>query len=234
MIRVMIVDDQALIRESLELMLGLKEGIEVVGAAKDAEEAIAMARERRPDIVLMDVRLPGMDGVACMERILSERAECSVIVLSTFDDDEYVFRALRSGARGYLLKTIPTDELVSAIRTVHGGGVLMNPEVAMKVFDHFSRSKARRDEPDARSPNGPEANATEAPACLNRSELAIVGLIGEGMSNKEITARLGLSEGTVRNYISNILSKLGLRDRTQIAIWAVGDRTGIRARSPRT
>jgi DNA-binding NarL/FixJ family response regulator len=220
MIRVMIVDDQALIRESLEMILALKEGIEVVAVARDGKEAIEMAEERKPDVILMDVRLPGMNGVECVEIIRARTPAVNVIVLSTFDDDEYVFRALRSGARGYLLKTIPIEELVSAIRTVASGGALMNPSVAARVLGRFARSPG--DEPLRR-----ESIASEDPEnaaarrSLNRSEAAIVRLIGGGLSNKEITARLNLSEGTVRNYISGILSTLGLRDRTQIAIWAV-------------
>jgi DNA-binding NarL/FixJ family response regulator len=209
MVRVLLADDQSLILESLEMMLNLKEDIQVVGTAHNGQEAIQLADQLRPEVILMDVRMPVLDGVASTEIIRARHPEIHIIVLSTFDDDEYVFRALRNGARGYLLKTIPIDELAQAIRTVHSGGALMNPEIAVKVFDHFARSAAP-----------PPAVPCPCPA-LNRSDLKIVRLIAAGMSNREITARLNLSEGTVRNYISSILVKLHLRDRTQIALWAV-------------
>jgi DNA-binding NarL/FixJ family response regulator len=215
MIRVLLADDQALILESLEMMLNLKEDIRVVGAAHDGKEAIELAEQLHPDVILMDVRMPVLDGVASLERICARHPDIQVIVLTTFDDDEYVFKALRHGARGYLLKTIPVDELAKAIRTVHGGGALIHPGVAVKVFDHFKRGAA---EAEARGAALPPA---EIPGGLNRSDLRIVKLIAAGLSNREITSRLNLSEGTVRNYISNILLKLHLRDRTQIALWAV-------------
>jgi DNA-binding NarL/FixJ family response regulator len=213
MVRVLLADDQSLILESLEMMLNLKEDIQVVGTAHNGQEAIQMADQLRPEVILMDVRMPVLDGVASTEIIRARHPEIHIIVLSTFDDDEYVFRALRNGARGYLLKTIPIDELAQAIRTVHSGGALMNPEIAVKVFDHFARA--------AVAPVPAPAPGRSPCAALNRSDLRIVKLIAAGMSNREITARLNLSEGTVRNYISSILVKLHLRDRTQIALWAV-------------
>lgn len=222
MVRVLLADDQSLILESLEMMLNMKEGIQVVGTAHNGQEAIDLADRLIPDVILMDVRMPVMDGVSSMEIIRSHHPEINIIVLSTFDDDEYVFKALRNGARGYLLKTIPIDELVKAIRTVHSGGALMNPEVAVKVFDHFARTgRLPGTECGNSSDRDPETRPTDVVSGLNRSEMKIVKLIGVGLSNKEITARMNLSEGTVRNYISNILLKLHLRDRTQIAIWAV-------------
>jgi DNA-binding NarL/FixJ family response regulator len=131
MVRVLIADDQSLILESLEMMLSLKEGIQVVGTARNGREAIELADRLLPDVILMDVRMPVLDGVASTEAIRSRHPAINIIVLSTFDDDEYVFKALRNGARGYLLKTIPMEELAQAIRTVHAGGVLMDPEVAV-------------------------------------------------------------------------------------------------------
>lgn len=213
MVRVVLADDQTLILESLEMMLNLKEGIQVVGTAHNGQEAIELADRLLPDVILMDVRMPVLDGVASMEIIRARHPEIHIIVLSTFDDDEYVFKALRGGARGYLLKTIPIEELAKAIRLVHSGGALMNPEIAIKVFDHFARAGG--------ADSAPAARPAEPVAGLNRSDLKIVKLIGAGLSNKEITARMNLSEGTVRNYISSILLKLHLRDRTQIALWAV-------------
>jgi DNA-binding NarL/FixJ family response regulator len=167
-----------------------------------------------PEVILMDVRLPGVDGVTAMVQIRQSEPAAQVIILSTFDDDEFVFRALRHGARGYLLKSIPAVELAQAIRKVHAGEALMNSEVTAKVFAHFA-SEAQEDvDPATATPR------------LNRSEEAIVDRIALGDSNKEIASRLHLSEGTVRNYISNILIKTGLRDRTQVAIWAVQRRGG--------
>jgi DNA-binding NarL/FixJ family response regulator len=222
MVRVLLADDQALILESLEMMLNLKEGIQVVGTAHNGQEAVDLADRLLPDVILMDVRMPVMDGVTSMEIIRSRHPEIHVIVLSTFDDDEYVFKALRNGARGYLLKTIPSDELAKAIRTVHSGGALMNPEIAVKVFERFSKTGGTSEiKPDLPSSRDPDISASEAVSGLNRSELKIVKHIGMGLSNREITAKMNLSEGTVRNYISSILFKLHLRDRTQIAIWAV-------------
>jgi DNA-binding NarL/FixJ family response regulator len=222
-IRLLIVDDQSLIRESLELLLHGRGDIEVVATAKSGEEAISLALETRPDVILMDVRLPGMDGVSAMAEIRRGLPEAQVIILSTFDNDEFVFRALRNGARGYLLKSIPIAELVESIHKVHAGEALMNPEVTAKVFAHFAREASPPDDlPPAPEPS---AEKTEPPR-LNRSEEAIVELIAQGFSNKEITVRLSLSEGTVRNYISSILLKTGLRDRTQVAIWAVHRKGG--------
>lgn len=225
MIRILLADDQALIRESLELMLNLKEGIEVVGTASDGNQALALARELVPDIILMDIRMPGLDGISCIERLRIDLPAINIIVLSTFDDDDYVFRALRAGARAYLLKSIPINELEAAIRKVRAGGAIMDPDVASKVFAHFSGQKdgaASASHPSApATPPASPAPTGGAPRPLNRSERGIIGLIAAGLSNKEITTRLNLSEGTVRNYISSILIKLGLRDRTQIAIWAV-------------
>lgn len=230
MIRVLLVDDQALIRESLELMLNLKDGIAVVGTASDGNQALSLAAELQPDIILMDVRMPGLDGVSCIEQLRVDRPTINIIVLSTFDDDEYVFRSLRAGARAYLLKSIPMDELVAAIRTVQAGGAIMDPDVASKVFAHFSKGGVDtlgKGTPAKASDSQPQTVALENRSSVDsqrpitRSEQGIISLIAAGFSNKEITSRLNLSEGTVRNYISSILLKLGLRDRTQIAIWAV-------------
>jgi DNA-binding NarL/FixJ family response regulator len=227
MVRVLLADDQALILESLEMMLNLKEGIQVVGTAHNGREAIELADKLVPDVILMDVRMPVMDGVSSLEIIHGRQPAINIIVLSTFDDDEYVFKALRSGARGYLLKTIPMEELAKAIRTVHAGGALMNPEIVVKVFDHFAHTERNTANGNENSANREtklrpaEGRPAEVVSGLNRSELKIVKLIGAGHSNKEITAHMNLSEGTVRNYISSILLKLHLRDRTQIALWAV-------------
>ena len=210
MIRVLIVDDQELFRESLKVVLSVSPGIQVLDAASSVTEALKSAAARRPDVVLMDVRMPGMDGVEGT-RLLKERYPgMKVIVLTTFDDDEYVFGALKNGASGYLLKGSSVSELSKAIQVVYEGGAMLNPNVASKAIQQFSSMAKGSLQVDGRG--------TEE---LSKSEWQIIRTVGCGMSNKEIAQELCLSEGTVRNTISSILSKLDLRDRTQLAIWAV-------------
>lgn len=210
MIGVLIVDDQELFRESLKVVLSVSPGIRVLDAASSVAEALKSAAARRPDVVLMDVRMPGMDGVEGT-RLLKERyPEMKVIVLTTFDDDEYVFGALKNGASGYLLKGSSVSELSKAIQVVYEGGAMLNPNIASKAIQQFSSMAKGSLQVDGRG--------TEE---LSKSEWQIIRTVGCGMSNKEIARELCLSEGTVRNTISSILSKLDLRDRTQLAIWAV-------------
>lgn len=212
MIRVLIVDDQELFRESLKVVLSVSAGIQVVDAVSGVAEALKSAAKYRPDVVLMDIRMPGMDGVEGT-RLLKERYPAmKVIVLTTFDDDEYVFGALKNGASGYLLKGSSISELSEAIQVAHSGGAMINPNIASKVIQQFS-SMAR----GSSSIQVDEALTAE----ISRSEWQIIRTVGCGMSNKEIAQELCLSEGTVRNTLSGILSKLNLRDRTQLAIWAV-------------
>lgn len=216
MIKVMIAEDQELIRQSLEFVISNKEDMQIVALAETGKQAVELAKEKKPDIILMDIRMPEMDGVEATKIIKKMFPQIKIIVLTTFDDDEYVFDALKNGASGYLLKGISLNELVESIRIVMNGGSLINPTIATKVCKFFSQMA--------------EADYTkkiqsDALSSLNKNELKIMKLIGMGLSNKEITKELNLSEGTVRNYISNILSKLDLRDRTQIAILAV--QTGI-------
>jgi DNA-binding NarL/FixJ family response regulator len=211
-IKVLIAEDQEIIRQSLEIMLSNKPDIQIVGTAENGREAIRMTRKLLPDVILMDIRMPEMDGIQCIEVIKEALPQIKIIVLTTFDDDEYVFNALKNGASGYLLKGISVRELVEAIKIVHNGGALINPNIAVKVFKFFSQM-ANADY---------RMNISEsAIKDLSKTELRIIQLIGMGMSNKEITDKLKFSEGTVRNYISNILNKLNLRDRTQIAIYAI-------------
>lgn len=201
MIKVMIADDQELIRQSLQIVLEMKEGIEVTATAKDGREVIQEVRKDKPDVILMDVRMPEMDGVQCTQIIKEQYPDVKIIILTTFDDDEYVYNALKHGASGYLLKGISMDELEKAINTVHSGGAMINPEVAQSNYDTSIHAQ----------------NVEE----ITDAEWEIIKLVGRGMSNKEISTELSLSEGTVRNYLSTILSKLDLRDRTQLAIWEV-------------
>lgn len=212
MIKVLIADDQELIRQSLQIVLETKEGIEVVATAKDGLEVINLVRKEKPDVILMDVRMPEMDGVQCTKIIKDTYPQVKIIILTTFDDDEFVFSALKHGASGYLLKGISMDELEKAIHTVYKGGAMINPEIASKVVDLFSEMAQSNYDIMIEAQNVDE---------LTDTEWNIVKYVGRGMSNKEISAKMSLSEGTVRNYLSTILNKLNLRDRTQLAIWEV-------------
>jgi DNA-binding NarL/FixJ family response regulator len=212
MIKVMIVEDQELIRHSLEIVLSNKTNIAVVGTAKDGQEAVILCKKLMPNIILLDIRMPNMDGVAACKIIKERFPEIKIIVLTTFDDDEYVFNAIKYGASGYLLKGISVDELLSAIQTVWDGGTLITPIIASKLVSFFTQL--------AKS-NLPPIPATNHINELQPTENKIVQLISQGFNNKEIAARLFLSEGTVRNNISSILTKLNLRDRTQLAIYYI-------------
>ena len=212
MIKVLIADDQELIRQSLQIVLETKEGIEVVGTAKDGREVIQLVRKEKPDVILMDIRMPEMDGVQCTKIIKDIYPNIKIIILTTFDDDEFVFSALKHGASGYLLKGISMDELEKAIHTVYKGGAMINPEIATKVVEQFSEMAQSNYDVSIEAQNVEE---------LTDTEWEIIKFVGRGMSNKEISGAMSLSEGTVRNYLSTILNKLDLRDRTQLAIWEV-------------
>ncbi len=212
MIKVLIADDQELIRHSLQIVLGNQEGIEVTGTAENGVQVIRAVRANKPDVILMDIRMPEMDGVQCTKIIKENYSDIKIIILTTFDDDEYVFSALRDGASGYLLKGISMSELVDAIHKVHSGSAMINPDIATKVVQLFSQI--------AKSNFAVQVKKEAVDSIVNNEWKVIKG-IGRGLSNKEIAAELSLSEGTVRNYISSILNKLNLRDRTQLAIWAV-------------
>ena len=212
MIKVIIVDDQELIRESLKVVLNVSPDIKVVDAAANVAEALKSAVKYKPDVVLMDIRMPGMDGVEGTKLLKERCPQAKVIVLTTFDDDEYVFGAVKNGASGYLLKGSSVTELSEAIRIAHSGGAMIHPNIASKVLEQFSVM--------AKGPARIQVD-NRVQSDISRSEWQIIRTVGSGMSNKEIAAELCLSEGTVRNTISSILSKLGLRDRTQLAIWAV-------------
>lgn len=212
MIKVLIADDQSLIRESLRVVLDSREGIEVTDVVPDGQEVVRSVRQNRPDVILMDIRMPKMDGVQCTQIVKESDPDIKIIVLTTFDDDEYVYSALKYGASGYLLKGVSMDELVAAIRTVHSGGAMINPDIAIKVVRLFSQI-AKKDFSVRVQSQGVEK--------LTKTEHKIIEQVACGAANKEIADTLCLSEGTVRNYLSAILNKLGLRDRTQLAIWAI-------------
>lgn len=212
MIKILIADDQELIRQSLSIILGNETDFEVTDTVSNGVEVVRSVRKNKPDVILMDIRMPEMDGVVCTQIIKENYPNIKIIILTTFDDDEYVFNALKNGASGYLLKGVSMKELAEAVRKVHEGTAMINGDIASKVVKLFSQMA--------------QSNITirvdeSSVADLKETECRITALVGSGMSNKEIAAKLNLSEGTVRNGLSTILGKLALRDRTQLAIWAV-------------
>jgi DNA-binding NarL/FixJ family response regulator len=211
-IRVLIVDDQDLIREGFRGLIGSEPDLEVVGVASDGVEGVRLASELRPDVVVMDIRMPAMDGLEATRQIRSQPdlEQTRVLMLTTFDLDEYVFGALRAGASGFLLKDVPVDELRNAIRVVAGGEALLAPSVTRSLIEAFVRTPA---------PSAPMAAAATLPD-LTARELEITRLVAEGLSNGEIADRLVLSHATVKTHISRILAKLELRDRVQLVIAA--------------
>lgn len=212
MIKILIADDQELIRQSLMIILNSENNFEVTDAVANGVEVIRSVRKEKPDVILMDIRMPEMDGVVCTQIIKENYPGIKIIILTTFDDDEYVFNALKNGASGYLLKGVSMKELVEAVRKVYEGTAMINGDIASKVVKLFSKMA--------------QSNITirvdeKSVADLKETEWKITALVGSGLSNKEIASKLSLSEGTVRNGLSTILGKLDLRDRTQLAIWAV-------------
>jgi len=206
-IRLMIVDDQKLMRQGLRTLLELEGGFEIVAEAGDGQAALDAYAEFQPDIVLMDIRMPGMDGVEATRRLHEKWPNAHLIVLTTFNDDAYVFEALRVGALGYLLKDLSGQELANAVRTVANGGALIDPSVARKVISEFARLT-----PPVRPIND------GLPEPLTERELDVLRLLAEGLSNRQIGYKLSLTEGTVKNYVTNVLQKIGARDRTQAAL----------------
>ena len=208
-IHVLIVDDQRLMRDGLRTLIELESDLVVAGEAEDGLEAIVMYRNTGPDVVLMDVQMPNLNGVEATRRIKSDWDEANILILTTFDDDEYIFEALRAGASGYLLKDVSGKELADAIRVVAKGGTLIAPSVARKVVSEFARLK----------PASPKMVETLSDP-LSEREFEILKVLAQGYTNKEIADKLYLAEGTVKNYVTNILQKIGARDRTQAAIKA--------------
>jgi NarL family two-component system response regulator LiaR len=204
-IRVLIVDDHAVVREGLRSFLDLQDGIEVVGEAGDGAEAVDEAERLRPDVVLMDLVMPNVDGVEAMRRLRERVPATRVIVLTSFLDEERLLPAIRAGAAGYLLKNAQPQELARAIRAAHDGEALIDPAVAARLVDAI----AGEGEPDARYDQ------------LTRREREVLELIGRGLSNKRIAQELGAAEKTVKNHVSHVLAKLGVADRTQAAMYAV-------------
>ena len=204
MIRLLLVDDQSIIREGLSSLLQAQPDLEIVGTAENGKIGVEQALSLHPDVVLMDVRMPVMDGVAATQTLQERAPDIKVLVLTTFDDDEYVSKALNYGAKGYLLKDTPSEELARAIRSIHKGYTQLGPGLLEKAIA-----------PPPTMDNPPEL------AQLTPRELEVLHCLGKGYSNKEIAATLYISERTVKNYVTNILSRLNLRDRTQAALLAV-------------
>ncbi|WP_328927687.1 response regulator transcription factor [Streptomyces sp. NBC_00190] len=210
-IKVVVAEDQSAVRAGLVLILRSAGGIEVVGEAADGEEAVRLARELRPDLVLMDVQMPKLDGVSATREVVAEGL-ADVLVLTTFDHDEYVFGALRAGAAGFLLKNAEAAELIEAVRTVARGEGLIAPAVTRRLISEFAAPRP------ARAPVSPEATA--AVASLTRREREVLSALGEGLSNAEIAERLEMAESTAKTHVSRLLGKLELRSRLQAAVLA--------------
>jgi DNA-binding NarL/FixJ family response regulator len=208
-IRVLLVDDQLLFRDGLRKLLSVQRGLEVVGEAMNGVEALEVARRLNPDVVLMDLRMEVMNGVDATRSLHEQQPDCRVIVLTTFDDDEDVFAALRAGAIGYLLKDAPTDRLVEAIQLAHRGESFLQPSVAAKVVAEFSKGSSKDDD-----------ELEDLAELLSDRELSVLRHLVGGLSNKEIAKALHIAEGTVKNYMTSIMDKLGVQDRTQAALRA--------------
>ncbi|MCX5405804.1 response regulator transcription factor [Streptomyces sp. NBC_00335] len=221
--RVLVVDDQVLLRGSFRILVENEPGLTAVGEAGNGAEAVELARLHRPDVVLMDVRMPVMDGIEATRRICGspETAGVRVLILTTFDLDEYVYAALRAGAAGFLLKDAPPAEVLAAIRVIAAGDSLLAPSVTRRLIEEFARRPEPEPDPDPDPDPTPVPGHGPAPlAGVTEREREVLELIARGLSNDEITARLHLSMGTVKTHIGRLLSKLSARDRAQLVITA--------------
>jgi DNA-binding NarL/FixJ family response regulator len=216
MIRVLIADDQSLVRTGFKMILDAESDIEVVGEAGDGAAALTMARTMRPDVVLMDIRMPGIDGITATGQVTAELPGIRILILTTFDLDDYVHAGLRAGASGFLLKDVPAPDLVAAIRTVAAGDSVLSPSTTRRLIERFVPLLP-----------APAATATDSLAALTNREREVFALVAKGRSNREIADTLFLSEGTVKIHVSRLLGKLGLRDRVHAVILAY--ETGVRA-----
>ncbi|WP_125773333.1 response regulator [Antribacter gilvus] len=208
MIRVAVVDDQTLVRQGILSLLGLSEEIEVVGEGEDGDDALALVERGDVDVLLLDLRMPRRDGIAALEALSERGSQTPVLVLTTFDDDELVLRALRAGARGYLLKDVTLDQLVGAIRSLAAGGVLLQPGLTDRLFRAVSARPG-------------STTGFERPEPLTARELDVLRLAAAGYSNTEIASALHLASGTVKNHLSSVFVKLGVRDRTRAVLRAL-------------
>lgn len=210
MIRIMIVDDQSLIRDGLAMILNLRPELEVVGTASDGDEVVQKVKQLQPEIILMDIRMPRMNGVEGTCLVREKFPYIKVLMLTTFSDSELIFEALEQGASGYLLKDMETDAIAQAILTVHSGGVVLPQDITAQIIEELKKTKV-----------AVECNPPEQLKQLTEREVDVLRAIGLGLNNKEIAEKLFITEGTVKNHVSNLISKLELRDRTQAAIYAV-------------
>jgi DNA-binding NarL/FixJ family response regulator len=209
MIKVLLVDDQKLVRQGIKVLLETEGDIIVIGEAGNGQEALDLTASLKPDVILMDIRMPVMDGVAATQALNQRHSQIGVIILTTFDDDEYIFEGLKAGARGYLLKDISSEEMAAAVRTVAAGGALIQPSITRKVLAEFSRLSTK-----------PHAKSDDLVDQLTERELDVLRALAQGLSNKEIAEKLVITEGTVKNHVSNLISKLNVRDRTQAILKA--------------
>ncbi len=205
-IRTLVVDDQALVRGGFRSILSSHPAIEVVGEAGSGAEAVQLVRELQPDVALVDVRMPGIDGIETTIRIMLSGGACRVLMLTTFDLDEYVYDAFRAGASGFLLKNVSPEALVDAVQAIASGDALLAPEITRRLIERFTSSPKPRDEPRLQG--------------LSEREHEVLALVAQGLSNAEIAAALFVSQGTVKTHIGHILAKLGLRDRVQAVVFA--------------
>ena len=209
MLRVLVVDDQALVRRGFALVLAHESDIEVVAEASNGLEAIEASRVHKPDVILMDIRMPELDGLEATARILAEVGDRTrIIILTTFDPDEYVYRALRAGASGFVLKDIPPEELVNAVRTVADGGAMLSPTITRRMISQFAQQI------------GVERNLAQRLERLTSREREVLQALAAGLNNIEIAAALFIGAATVKTHVSSLLSKLGLRDRAQAVVFA--------------
>ena len=209
-LRLLLADDQSLFREALRTLLALQPDFEIVAEAENGERAVALARAHKPDVILMDLRMPVMGGVEATRRVIAATPTARVVVLTTFEEDEEIFEALRAGAAGYLLKACSADKLHESVRAAAKGTSVLEPAVTAKLMAELNRLSAREGRKSVQALADP----------LSERELAVLRLLAEGCSNKEIGSRLNITEGTVKNHMTNVLGKLGVLDRTQAALRA--------------
>jgi DNA-binding NarL/FixJ family response regulator len=216
-LKVLVVDDQRLMREGLATIIGLEPGMEVVGTAEDGRDAYAKVIEWQPDVVLMDIQMPGMDGVEGTELILKHFPETKILILTTFDDAELIMKVLEKGVHGYLLKDMPSEAIICAIQSVYNGGTVLQYDITAMLLKELKKVSDRN--PDQARP----LSQTEPDELrlLTEREKDVLALLGRGLNNKEIAGLLYVTEGTVKNHVSNLIAKLALRDRTQAALFAV-------------
>jgi DNA-binding NarL/FixJ family response regulator len=208
-VRVLLVDDQALVRAGFRMILGAEDDLSVVGEAEDGDDAVRLARSLRPDVVLMDIQMPRLDGVEATRRIVAEPGtDTRVVILTTFERDDYIFEALRVGASGFLLKNAPPEELLHAVRMVADGNALLSPSVTRRVIEQYATTTPV------------SKHVTDSLACLTDREREVLCSLASGKSNAEVATTLYVSEGTIKTHVSHILTKLALRDRMQAVVFA--------------